>query len=118
MSHRRYVPATKIAATAGVVAAMFAASSGVAHAAAAAPLGFWTTGTGSEQLLVSQSGCSLANAAGVPTTSGPCAWNPSSRGGILTIMSSQTRRPAPVYFNVVWVNQSTITVEGDVFYRR
>jgi hypothetical protein len=54
----------------------------------------------------------------VPTTSGPGKWNPSSRGGILTIMSSQTYRPAPVYFNVVWVNQSTITVEGDVFYRQ
>ena len=108
----------KCIAAAGFVIGALAVSTGVAHADAAAPVGFWTTQNGSEQLLVSQSGCSLANAAGVPTTSGPCKWNPSSRGGILTVMSSQTYRPAPVYFNVVWVNQSTITVEGDVFYRR
>ncbi len=105
-------------AAAGLAIGLLPVSTGIAHAEASPPVGFWTTITGSEQLLVSQSGCSLANAAGVPTTSGPCSWNPSSRGGILTIVSSQTRRPAPVYFNVVWVNQSTITVEGDVFYRR
>jgi hypothetical protein len=103
---------------AGLAAGFLAASTGIAHAEAAAPVGLWATQDGSEQLLVSQSGCSLANGAGVPTTSGPCTWNPSSRGGILTIMSSQTRKPAPVYFNVVWVNQSAITVQGDVFYRR
>lgn len=111
--------AKKCIAAAGLAMGALAVSTGVAHAGgAAAPVGFWATANGSEQLLVSQSGCSLANGAGVPTTSGPCSWNPSSRGGILTIMSSQTRKPAPVYFNVVWVNQSTISVEGDVFYRR
>lgn len=109
----------KYIAAAGFAMGALAVSTGVAHAdGAAAPVGFWTTADGSEQLLVNQSGCSLANAAGVPTTSGPCKWTPSSRGGILTIVSSQTRKPAPVYFNVVWVNQSTISVEGDVFYRR
>ena len=25
---------------------------------------------------------------------------------------------APIYWSVVWVNENTITVEGDVFYRR
>jgi hypothetical protein len=108
----------KYLAAAGLAAGLLAASTGIAHAEAAAPVGFWATQDGSEQLMVSQSGCSLANGAGVPTTSGPCKWAPSSGGGILTIMSSQTRRPAPVYFNVVWVNQSTISVQGDVFYRR
>ncbi|QLL07590.1 hypothetical protein [Mycobacterium vicinigordonae] len=109
----------KYTAAAALAVGLVTVSTGIAHASgAAAPVGFWSTGDGAEQLLVSQSGCSLANAAGIPTTSGPCSWNPSSRGGILTIMSSQTRTPAPVYFNVVWVNQSTITVEGDVFYRR
>ncbi len=109
---------TKYLAAAGLATGMLAASTGIAHADAPAPVGFWATQDGSEQLLVSGSGCSLANGAGVPTTSGPCKWTPSSRGGILTIMSSQTYRPAPVYFNVVWVNQSTISVQGDVFYRR
>jgi hypothetical protein len=110
--------AKKYVAAAGLVTGLLAASTGIAQADAAAPVGFWKTRDGSEQLLVSGNGCSLANGAGVPTTSGPCKWNPSSRGGILTIMSSQVYRPAPVYFNVVWVNQSTITVQGDVFYRQ
>lgn len=109
----------KYLAAAGLVIGLLTVSTGIANASGvAAPVGFWVNGSGSEQLLVSQNGCSLANAAGVPTTSGACSWNASSRGGILTIMSSQTRRPSPVYFNVIWVNQSTITVEGDVFYRR
>lgn len=109
----------KYVAAIGLATGLLAMSTGLAHASGApAPTGFWTTGTGAEQLLVRQSGCSLTNSAGVPTTSGPCSWNASARGGILTIMSSQTRRPAPVYFNVVWVNESTISVEGDVFYRR
>ena len=110
--------AKKYVAAAGLAAGLLAVSTGIAHADAAAPVGFWATQDGSEQLLVSASGCSLANGAGVPTTSGPCSWNPSSRGGILTIMSSQTRTPSPVYFNVIWVNQSTISVQGDVFFRR
>jgi hypothetical protein len=25
---------------------------------------------------------------------------------------------APIYWSVVWVNETTITVNGDVFYRR
>ena len=108
----------KYIAAAGLAAGLLAVSSGIAQADAAAPVGFWKTRDGSEQLLVSGSGCSLTNAAGVPTSSGPCKWTPSSRGGILTIMSSQTHSPAPVYFSVVWVNDSTITVQGDVFYRQ
>jgi len=90
-----------------------------ALAQSAPPVGFWTTADGSEQLLITQSGqCSLADRYGRPTTSGSCSWNASYAGGILTIMSAQLYRPAPIYFNVIWVNQNTIRVEGDVFYRR
>jgi hypothetical protein len=74
----------------------------VAHAQAApAPIGFWATANGAEQLTIQANGCALANAQGQPVTSGPCSWNPSSNGGILTIMSSQTYKPAPIYYNVV-----------------
>jgi hypothetical protein len=83
------------------------------------PVGFWATADGSEQLLVTQSGaCSLADRTGRPTTSGSCSWNASYAGGILTVISSQLYQPAPVYFNVIWVNQNTIKVQGDVFYRK
>jgi hypothetical protein len=96
-----------------------AAVATAAHAQSPPPFGFWTTQDGSEQLLIQQSGqCSLANAQGQPTTSGSCSWNASYAGGILTIMSSQLYKPAPIYFNVIWVNQTTITVNGDTFYRR
>lgn len=94
-------------------------AAGAAHAQAAPPFGFWATADGSEQLMVTQSGmCSLADRNGRPTTSGSCSWNATYAGGILTIMSSQLYRPAPIYFSVIWVNQNTIKVQGDVFYRR
>ena len=83
------------------------------------PYGFWTTANGFEQLLITQSAqCSLADRNGRPTTSGSCSWNASYAGGILTIMSSKLYKPAPIYFNVVWVNQTTISVNGDIFYQR
>jgi hypothetical protein len=94
------------------------AATGAQAQGAPAPIGFWATANGAEQLTITATGCSLANAQGQPVTSGPCSWNPSSTGGILTIMSSQTYKPAPIYYNVVWVNQTTITVDGDVFTRR
>jgi hypothetical protein len=96
-----------------------AAAATAAHAQSPPPFGFWTTADGSEQLLITQSAqCSLADRNGRPTTSGSCSWNASYAGGILTIMSSQLYKPAPIYFNVIWVNQTTIRVNGDVFYRR
>jgi hypothetical protein len=104
------------AAIGGVLLAGLASA---AHAQAGPPIGLWSTADGSEQLSVTQNGlCSLADRYGRPTTSGSCSWNASARGGILTVMSQQTYRPAPIYFNVVWINQTTISVQGDVFYRR
>ena len=109
---------TRLAAAALAGLAVAAAAT-AACAQSPVPIGFWTTADGSEQLLITQSAqCSLADAQGRPVTSGPCSWNSSYGGGILTIMSSQTYTPSPVYYNVVWVNQTTIKVEGDVFYKR
>ena len=106
-------------ASAAIAAMTLTFAAAPALAQAAAPVGFWVTQDGSEQLLITQNGqCSLADRNGRPTTSGSCSWNSTSRGGILTIMSQQLYRPAPIYFNVVWMNQNTISVEGDVFYRR
>jgi hypothetical protein len=106
-------------ASAALAATMLIFAAAPALAQAAPPVGFWVTRDGSEQLLITQNGqCSLADRNGRPTTSGSCSWNSSSRGGILTIMSQQLYRPAPIYFNVVWVDQNTISVEGDIFYRR
>ena len=103
----------------GLLAATLVFAPRPALAQSAAPVGFWSTADGGEQLLITQSGeCSLADRYGRPTTSGSCSWNSSYAGGILTIMSNQLYRAAPIYFNVVWVNQGVIRVQGDVFYRR
>ena len=102
-----------------LAAPIFLALASSACAQAAVPIGFWMTADGGERLLITPNGqCSLADRYGRPTTSGACTWRSSSRGGILTVMSQQLYRPAPIYFNVLWVNQNTITVEGDVFRRQ
>jgi hypothetical protein len=110
--------ATRVAGAA-LAGLLLSGLASAAHAQSPPPIGFWTTADGGEQLLVQQNGeCSLADAQGRPTTSGACSWNASYAGGILTIMSSQLYQPAPIYFNVIWVNQTTIKVNGDVFYKR
>jgi len=84
---------------------------------APAPIGYWTTDDGSETLLIEQSGtCKFAG--GKLVILGRCSWNPSSRGGILTIMNVYNYKPAPIYYNIVWVDRRTIRVYGDVFHRR
>jgi hypothetical protein len=109
----------KFFAAAVLGAGLLAASAGVAQAESPPPFGFWTTPDGGEQLLVTQGGqCSLADGYGQITTSGSCSWNATSGGGILTIMSDQQFQRAPVYFNVIWVNNTAITVNGDPFYLR
>ncbi len=107
----------KLAAAALAVACLAAA--GPAAAQSAPPVGFWATDDGSERLLVSDNGhCMFTNGQGQVFSSGRCSWNASSRGGILTVMSEQNYRPAPIYYNVVWINPLTISVQGDVFRKR
>ena len=83
-----------------------------AFAQSAAPFGFWTTASG-ETLLVAQSGECSQGLNGRITVAGRCTWESSYGGGILTIYGNW-----PVYYNVVWVNQSTIRVWGDLFIRQ
>jgi hypothetical protein len=85
-----------------------------------APIGSWATKPASEQLFVSANGCKFTATNGKTTIvqEGQCSWNPSSAGGILTIMNIHFYQPAPVYYNIVWVNSKQIKVEGDVFYKQ
>jgi hypothetical protein len=93
----------------GLAVGLMAAGSMSAFAQASAPVGFWTTQSG-ETLFVSGGGCSQG-LNGRITVAGTCSWNATSAtGGILTINSN-----GPVYFNVVWINQRTISVWGDIF---
>lgn len=106
---------TFLASMACVVAVVFGTAAGAQSAPA--PVGYWVTADGSEMLLVSETGCKFAASNGF-TVLGKCGWNPTSRGGILTIMNVYNYNPAPIRYNIVWVNQKTITVWGDVFYKR
>ncbi len=85
-----------------------------------APIGYWATNPASEQLFVSASGCKFTGTNGQTSIviEGKCSWNPSSAGGILTIMNIHFYKPAPVYYNIIWVNAKQIKVEGDLFYKQ
>ena len=89
-----------------------------AQAQAAVPVGFWVTADGGERLLVqSNAQCSFA-ATGAAAWGGSCTWDSTSRGGILSVWYGTIAGPAAVRWSVVWVDQSTITVNGDVFHRQ
>jgi hypothetical protein len=104
--------------TTALLAFLLAAAPDAAFAQAAPPVGFWSTADGGEKLLVQANAqCSFA-ATGAATWGGNCTWQATSRGGILAVWYSTIGGPAAVRWSVVWVNQTTITVDGDVFYRR
>jgi len=91
-----------------------------AQAAAPAPFGNWATKPASEQLYVSSSWCRFTGNNGTSSVliEGECSWDPTSVGGILTIINVHFYKPAPVRYNIVWVNSRTIKVFGDVFYKQ
>jgi hypothetical protein len=107
------------AVLATLVCAIMLGFGGAARAQSApAPVGYWLTAGNSEMLLVEASGtCKFAASNGF-TVLGKCYWSPTSRGGILTIMNVYNYKPAPIRYSVVWVNQTTITVFGDVFHKK
>jgi hypothetical protein len=92
-------------------------ASGAVAQQAAIPTGVWATDGNSETLVVQNGYCKLTGNGGQVGAVGSCTWNPSAQGGILTVMSTLTYKPAPVYFNIVWIDQKTINVYGDIFHR-
>jgi len=85
--------------------------------AASPPIGHWATSPPSEELYVNPSGCAFYYQ-GRPRVQGRCSWNPSSRGGILTITYPMPLEPGKVRYNIVWINRTTISVFGDIFHKR
>lgn len=87
-----------------------------AGAQSPAPLGHWRSRTSAAQLIVYQNGsCAFL---GSRPVQGNCTWNASSRGGILTLIYPMPLEPGKIYFNVVWVDQATISVFGELFSRQ
>ena len=114
MSKSSHLNLTSALALCATLAVGLSASAARAQSAPA-PVGVWDSDSG-EHLVIGQT-CGIA-ANGVTGAVGSCSWNPTGQGGILTIINVNAYQPAPVYFNVVWINASTISVSGDTFHRQ
>ncbi|WP_202326543.1 hypothetical protein [Mesorhizobium sp. 113-3-9] len=105
---------SSVAALAGMAAIAMSVPCALAQSAPA-PVGIWDSDAG-ETMVVGQT-CKI-EANGMVGAIGSCSWNPSSDGGILTIMNVNAYQPAPVYFSIVWIDESAFSISGDVFHRR
>jgi hypothetical protein len=86
--------------------------------AAPAPIGRWAQSPpGQEALNVYANGQCAFWFKGKITVAGSCTWQASSRGGILTITYPMPLTPGHVRYNIVWVNQTTISVFGDIMHK-
>ncbi|CAN5218483.1 hypothetical protein BH10PSE7_BH10PSE7_04610 [soil metagenome] len=90
------------------------ASASPAFSAAAPPFGHWRSRTSTAELYLYRNGaCAFI---GYNPVQGTCRWNPSSNGGILTLYYPMPLEPGKIYFNIVWINRTTITIFGERFY--
>jgi len=97
------------------VALVIASLHPIAALAAAPPCGRWATVDRVEELDVFSTGCRFL-VRGRTQFVGRCGWNPSTRGGILSISYPMPLRPGIVRYSIVWINKNTITVFGDVMH--
>jgi len=82
--------------------------------AAPPPIGTWANKT--EGLVVQQSGTCGFLVNGKVRYSGTCYWEtPSARGGILDLTYPMPLQPGHIRWSVVYINQTTITLDGDTF---
>ena len=91
------------------------AASGALSQAAAPPVGMWVHTSGRAFLSIDASGYCHYQDPGLEYGGG-CSWNAGSAGGILTVMNAAAvPGPQPIYLNILWVDQGTISVFGDIF---
>jgi hypothetical protein len=88
-----------------------------ARAQASPPFGTWGSTAGPATFFVSPQNCFFESRLYNFRILGTCSWNPSSNGGILTIFNVYQNN-APFYYNVVYVNATTISIEGEIFERQ
>lgn len=85
---------------------------------AAAPIGYWANAAKVNTLVVEQNGtCGFTNK-GKVLYSGTCRWQPSARGGILDLQYPMPLRPGHIRWSIVYLNQTTITVAGEKFFKQ
>ena len=85
---------------------------------AAAPIGYWANQAKVNTLVVQQNGaCGFTNK-GKVLYSGTCRWQASARGGILDLQYPMPLRPGHIRWSIVYINQTTITVAGEKFFKQ
>ena len=89
----------------------------LAHAQSAAPIGVWQGLNSGDYLTIEANG--TCGASGTVNVAGTCTWQSSSAGGILTMTYPMPLEPGHIYWNIIWVNQTTILVNSvERFVRR
>jgi hypothetical protein len=110
--------ALRRAICAALVASLLTFAASPARAQARAPIGHWATSPPGEDLYVNANATCSFLARGRVQVQGRCYWQPSSRGGILTITYPMPLEPGKVRYNIVWINRTTISVFGDIMHLR
>ena len=86
--------------------------------AAPPPIGNWVNQGKTNSLVVEQNGVCGFLVNGKAKWSGTCKWEtPSAKGGILDLQYPMPLQPGHIRWSVIYVNQTTITVDGEAFYK-
>ena len=90
-----------------------------AIAQAAPPIGNWVNVNKTNGLVVEQNGVCGFLVNGKAKWSGTCRWEtPSAKGGILDLQYPMPLQPGHIRWSVIYVNQTTITLDGEAFYKQ
>jgi hypothetical protein len=85
---------------------------------AAPPIGSWVNQGKTNGLVVEQNGTCGFLVNGKAKWSGTCRWTASARGGILDLQYPMPLQPGHIRWSVVYINQTTISVDGETFYKQ
>jgi len=82
------------------------------------PIGNWLNQGKTNGLVVEQNGTCGFLVNGKAKWSGTCRWEtPSAKGGILDLQYPMPLAPGHIRWSVIYVNQTTITLDGEAFYK-
>ena len=84
-----------------------------------APIGNWVNQNKTNGLVLEQNGTCGFLVNGRPKWSGTCKWEtPSAKGGILDLQYPMPLAPGHIRWSVIYVNKTTITLDGEAFYKQ
>ena len=82
------------------------------------PVGVWNSPSTPTSFVINADGSCGYSYQGQVVRTGSCSWNPSSRGGILTLTYAMPLEPGRASWPIQWINQRTITIAGETFRRQ